>query len=193
MVTHHGHTITEHVQTWSAIKTILPWSTSCRGRLPTEHSWLNDPSEVKDTFKLIQKSHYFFWFFLMSVANEVFFYWPSLGRFSRRIRKTTRGQKKIWIVIVRYLKVIPFCTGRIKRGNFGPFVVLILLTASLIILSGWKNVFLEIRLSPIAQDDIWSGNRPFDVVLRWNENGDPPPPPPPPRLPLPPPWITKFS
>ena len=89
----------------------------------------------------------------MSVANEVFFYWPSLGRFSRRIRKTTRGQKKIWIVIVRYLKVIPFCTGRIKRGNFGPFVVLILLTPISIILSGWKNVFLEIRLSPIAQDE----------------------------------------
>ena len=43
----------------------------------------------------------------MSVANEVFSYWSSLGRFSRRVRKTTGGQKKIWIVIVRYPKVIP--------------------------------------------------------------------------------------
>ena len=95
----------KHGRQW---KTILPWSTSCRGRLPTEHSRLNVPSEVKDAFKLIEKSHYYFWFLLMSVANETFFYWSSLGRrFSRRIRKTTWGQKKIWIVIVRYLKVIP--------------------------------------------------------------------------------------
>ena len=108
----------------------------------------------------------------MSVANEVFSYWSSLGRFSRRVRKTTGGQKKIWIVILRYLKVIPFShcasprthnfatskeaaifTGRIKRGNCGRFVVLMLLTAILIIRSGWKDVFLEIRPSPIAQND----------------------------------------
>ena len=104
----------------------------------------------------------------MSVANEVFSYWSSLGR----VRKTTGGQKKIWIVILRYLKVIPFShcasprthnfatskeaaifTGRIKRGNCGRFVVLMLLTAILIIRSGWKDVFLEIRPSPIAQND----------------------------------------
>ena len=117
----------------------------------------------------------------MSVANEVFFYWPSLGRFSRRIRKTTRGQKKIWIVIVRYLKVIPFCTGRIKRGNFGPFVVLILLTPISIILSGWKNVFLEIRLSPIAQDEAEIVHlMSFCDETRPVTPAPPPPPPSPP-------------
>lgn len=100
--THHGHTPPSHYH--RACSNVV----GNEKQLPTENPWLNVSSEVKDTFKLIQKSHYFFWiFFLMSVANEVFFYWSSLGCFSRRIRKTTGGQKKIWNVILRYLKVIP--------------------------------------------------------------------------------------
>ena len=110
--THHGHTPRSHYH-WACSNMVGNEKQYYHGQplagadCLEKNPKFNVPSEVKDTFKLIQKSHYFFWIFLMSVANEVFSYWSSLGRFSRRVRKTTGGQKKIWIVILRYLKVIP--------------------------------------------------------------------------------------
>ena len=176
--THHGHTPRSHYH--RACSNMVGNEKQYYHGQPLagadcleKNPWLNVPSEVKDTFKLIQKSHYFFWIFFNECREWSLFLLILAGTLFETRKKDNWGSKKdlnCYSSLPQGNSLVSHCasprthnfatskeaaifTGRIKRGNCGRFVVLMLLTAILIILSGWKDVFLEIRPSPIAQND----------------------------------------